>query len=109
MQRAGSIVLFSLLRLAFFLLPLALLWWLLGTDWIWFSAVCAALIGVALSLLVLSPLRERYSEALAEALHGGSEAAASEDPAAATTGSTTGRRARRAPSDEAIEDAALGD
>lgn len=89
MQRAGSIILFTLLRLGLFLVPLLLLNWLLGPTWLWFSAIVSALIGIALSLLLLNPLRERYSEAVYDALH-------KETP-----------EADKAPSDEDIEDAAL--
>ena len=54
--RAGKIWFFVLLRLLFFLVPLAILWILTGEPW--FSAIAAALIGFALSLLLLQRQRD---------------------------------------------------
>lgn len=53
---AGKVWLFVLLRLLFFLVPLGVLWFLTGEPW--FSAIAAALIGFALSLLLLQRQRD---------------------------------------------------
>ncbi|MGO1435912.1 MAG: DUF4229 domain-containing protein [Canibacter sp.] len=57
---------YTVLRILFFAVPFALLLWLLpgdftqGITWtVLFAAVCAALISLSLSVLLLSKLRDR--------------------------------------------------
>lgn len=64
MNRTGSIIVFTLLRLAVFGVPLAILLLLDINPWL--SVVFATLIGFSLSILLLSPLRERLSATLQE-------------------------------------------
>lgn len=58
----GRILLFSLLRLALFAVPFVLLL-LIGFELLW-ALLLAAVAGLAVSLLVLSPLRESISHGL---------------------------------------------
>lgn len=55
---------FSLLRLAAIIVPLVALLWL-GFDW-WWAAILATIIGVCISVLALSPMRESIARGLAE-------------------------------------------
>ena len=61
---AGRVVLFSVLRLAAFLVPLGILLWI-GFDW-WWAAILATIVGVCVSVLALSPMRESIARGLAE-------------------------------------------
>lgn len=61
---ASRVVLFSLLRLAAIIVPLVALLWL-GFDW-WWAAILATIIGVCISVLALSPMRESIARGLAE-------------------------------------------
>lgn len=66
-----SILLYSLLRLAVFAVPLTLLV-IIGTPLglpFWAAALWAALIGIALSVLVLGRFRDPVSERLYQARH----------------------------------------
>lgn len=58
-------VIYSLVRVGLFLALFAVLL-LLGIEW-WIAAVAAALMGLALSFLVLGRLRDRVTADLAEA------------------------------------------
>lgn len=66
MARLGSILLFTLVRLAFFVVPLAVLLLILpsGQTFRFIAAILAALIGVSLSLLFLDRLRTPVAGAL---------------------------------------------
>lgn len=55
---------FSVLRLAAIIVPLVALLWL-GFDW-WWAAILATIIGVCISVLALSPMRESIARGLAE-------------------------------------------
>ncbi len=59
-------VLYSLLRLGFFAVAFALLYWLLPPDLWWLAAVCAALIALSISYIFLGGLRARVAEDLAK-------------------------------------------
>lgn len=61
---ASRVVLFSVLRLAAIIVPLVALLWL-GFDW-WWAAILATIIGVCISVLALSPMRESIARGLAE-------------------------------------------
>ncbi|HRN29967.1 MAG TPA: DUF4229 domain-containing protein [Terrimesophilobacter sp.] len=61
---SGRIVLFSVLRLAAIVVPLGVLLWL-GFDW-WWAAILATIIGVCISVLALSPMRESIARGLAD-------------------------------------------
>ena len=58
----SPLVTYSLARLGFFLVPLAVLL-LLGFDWVW-GAVIATIIALALSMLTLRGLRQRAADKL---------------------------------------------
>lgn len=55
---------FSVLRLAAIIVPLVALLWL-GFDW-WWAAILATIIGVCISVLALSPMRESIARGFAE-------------------------------------------
>lgn len=57
---------YILLRLAFFIVPFALLVWLGTVTWlpVWLAAIFAAIIGLALSMLLLSRSRNRASTSI---------------------------------------------
>ena len=61
---SGRIVLFSVLRLAAIALPLGVLLWI-GFDW-WWAAILATIVGVCISVLALSPMRESIARGLAD-------------------------------------------
>lgn len=61
---SGQVVLFSVLRLAAIAVPLGVLLWL-GFDW-WWAALLATIIGVCVSVLALSPLRESIARTIAD-------------------------------------------
>lgn len=54
--------LYSTIRLALFAGVFALVWWL-GARW-WLAAILAALISMAISIILLDPLRQRAAEGL---------------------------------------------
>lgn len=59
---------YVLIRLAFFGVPFALFAWLGTVIWfpLWLAALFAAIIGLALSLLVLNPQRDTASSSIYE-------------------------------------------
>lgn len=61
---SGRIILFSVLRLAVFLVPLTALIWI-GFDW-WWAAILATIIGACISFLALNRLRESIARDLAD-------------------------------------------
>ena len=61
---AGRVVLFSVLRMAAIFIPLVILLWV-GFDW-WWAAILATIIGVCISVLALSPMRESIARGIAE-------------------------------------------
>ena len=68
MARLGSILLFTLVRLAFFVVPLVILLMVLpqGQIFQFIAAVIAALMGVSLSILFLDKLRSPLVRTLRE-------------------------------------------
>lgn len=67
-NRVPPVLVYTVLRLLAFLVPLGLLLALRIEPWI--AAVLAAIIGLALSFVVLSRPRERVAEGLYERRHG---------------------------------------
>lgn len=61
---SGRLVLFTVLRLAAFAVPLTALLWL-GFDW-WWAAILAAIVGVCVSFLALNAMRESIAIDLAK-------------------------------------------
>lgn len=86
-MNARSFWLYTVLRILFFVVPFGILMLLpIGREFYWLSAIFAALIGLSLSVIFLRRPLDEVSASLAA------------------------RRARRAdPTDEQVEDAALGD
>jgi len=68
MSTGKTWALYTLIRLAFFAVPFGLLAWLGTVVWLplWLAALFAAIIGLALSLLVLSPQRDSASSSIYE-------------------------------------------
>lgn len=60
---SGRVVLFTVLRLAVFAVPLTVLLWI-GFDW-WWAALLAAIVGVCVSIIALAPLRDSISRDIA--------------------------------------------
>ncbi len=66
-MRTRSIVLYSVLRILFFLVPFGLLMLLpIGQAYWWLSAIFAALIGLSLSVLLLRRPLDDFSTGLSE-------------------------------------------
>lgn len=86
-MNARSFWLYTVLRILFFLVPFGILMLLpIGREFYWLSAIFAALIGLSLSVLFLRRPLDEVSASLAA------------------------RRTRRAaPTDEQVEDAAVGE
>lgn len=61
---SGRVILFTVLRLAAFAIPLTALLWL-GFDW-WWAAILATIIGVCISFLTLNSMRESIAMDLAK-------------------------------------------
>ncbi|PFG29401.1 DUF4229 domain-containing protein [Paramicrobacterium agarici] len=105
MKRIPPAVTYTILRLLTFFVPLAILL-LLGFNE-WFSAIVAALIGFAVSLIFLRRSRDQVSEAIHSKRTGADAAKPHETPtdeeaeddvvdhAAPEPGATDGKRSRR--------------
>lgn len=61
---SGRIILFTVLRLAAFAVPLTVLLWL-GFDW-WWAAILATIVAVCISFLTLNSMRESIAVGLAK-------------------------------------------
>ena len=64
-----SWILYSVIRIGIFAAAFALLFWLLGGEFWWLAAICAALIALCLSYIFLNGMRQRVAADLAARVH----------------------------------------
>ncbi len=57
---------YSIIRIGLFAAAFALLFWLLGGEFWWLAAICAALIALCLSYIFLGRMRQRIAADIAE-------------------------------------------
>ncbi len=56
-----TLVWYSIIRIGMFAAAFALLFWLLGGDFWWLAAICAAIIALCLSYIFLGAMRSRIA------------------------------------------------
>ncbi len=84
--RVRTWILYSVIRIGIFAAAFVLLFWLLGGEFWWLAAICAAIIALCISYIFLGAMRQRISIDLA---------------------ARTSRRKKPVDIDAAVEDAAV--